>query len=213
MADKIRVIIADDEQLIRSGLKIMLESLDDIEVVALASNGKEAYELVKVYRPNVVLMDIRMPVSNGIEGTKLIKKEFPDTYILVVTTFQDTEYILEAMKLGASGYLLKDSDYQDIYDGIKLVLSGKIVMDSQVSSKLVNQTSLDRVKELDLDLNDKEREIIRNVSRGRSNREIAELMFLSEGTIKNSISQILLKLDLRDRTQLAIFAIENGLNN
>lgn len=213
MKDKIRLIIADDEQLIRSGLKIMLESLDDIEVVGLASNGKEAYELVRTHRPDIVLMDIRMPVSGGIEGTKLIKESFPDTYILIVTTFQDTEYILEAMKLGASGYLLKDSDYREIYEGIKLVLSGKIVMDREVSSKLVNRTSLGKAKLLDLDLNDKEREIIKNVSKGRNNREIAEIMFLSEGTIKNSISQILLKLDLRDRTQLAIFAIENGLNN
>lgn len=213
MNDKIRLIIADDEQLIRSGLKIMLESLDDIEVVGLASNGKEAYELVRTYRPDIVLMDIRMPVFGGIEGTKLIKESFPDTYILIVTTFQDTEYILEAMKLGASGYLLKDSDYREIYEGIKLVLSGKIVMDREVSSKLVNRTSLGKAKLPDLDLNDKEREIIKNVSKGRNNREIAEIMFLSEGTIKNSISQILLKLDLRDRTQLAIFAIENGLNN
>ncbi|MGF0040093.1 response regulator transcription factor [Peptoniphilaceae bacterium SGI.131] len=213
MKDKIRLIIADDEQLIRSGLKIMLESLDDIEVVGLASNGKEAYELVRTHRPDIVLMDIRMPVSGGIEGTKLIKESFPDTYILIVTTFQDTEYILEAMKLGASGYLLKDSDYREIYEGIKLVLSGKIVMDREVSSKLVNRTSLGKAKLPDLDLNDKEREIIKNVSKGRNNREIAEIMFLSEGTIKNSISQILLKLDLRDRTQLAIFAIENGLNN
>lgn len=215
MTKKIKLVIADDEQLIRSGLKIMLETYEEIEVVGLAANGQEAFELTQNLRPDLVLMDIRMPVTNGIEGTRLIKSQFPEVAVLIVTTFQDTDYIVEAMQLGASGYLLKDSDYEEIYRGINVALSGKVVMDPQVSNRLI-QHSLEGHKEYTLpdtlDLTEKEHDLLRLVAKGMNNKEIASQLYLSEGTIKNNISQLLFKLELRDRTQLAIFAIEHGLN-
>ena len=206
MSEKIKVMLVDDEQLIRSGLKIMLETYPDIEVIHQAGNGREAFECCQMEVPDVVLMDIRMPVSTGIEGTKLIKEAYPEVKIVMVTTFQDTEYIVEAMQYGASGYLLKDSSYEAIYDGIKVALSGKVVMDATVSEKLVMQpkaqtTTNQQTDISSLGLTEREIELIRLVSQGLNNKEISEALFLSEGTVKNNISTILSKLALRDRTQ------------
>ena len=216
MSEKIKVMLVDDEQLIRSGLKIMLETYPDIEVIHQAGNGREAFECCKKEVPDVVLMDIRMPVSTGIEGTKLIKEAYPEVKIVMVTTFQDTEYIVEAMQYGASGYLLKDSSYEAIYDGIKVALSGKVVMDATVSEKLVMQpkaqTTTDQQTDISsLGLTEREIELIRLVSQGLNNKEISESLFLSEGTVKNNISTILSKLALRDRTQLVIFAYDHHI--
>lgn len=215
MSEKIKVMLVDDEQLIRSGLKIMLETYPDIEVIHQAGNGREAFECCKIEVPDVVLMDIRMPVSTGIEGTKLIKEAYPEVKIVMVTTFQDTEYIVEAMQYGASGYLLKDSSYEAIYDGIKVALSGKVVMDATVSEKLVMQpkapTTIEKTDILSFGLTEREIELIRLVSQGLNNKEISEALFLSEGTVKNNISTILSKLALRDRTQLVIFAYDHHI--
>ena len=217
MSEKIKVMLVDDEQLIRSGLKIMLETYADIEVIHQAGNGREAFECCKIEVPDVVLMDIRMPVSTGIEGTKLIKEAYPEVKIVMVTTFQDTEYIVEAMQYGASGYLLKDSSYEAIYDGIKVALSGKVVMDATVSEKLVMQpktptSSTEQKTDISsLGLTEREIELIRLVSQGLNNKEISEALFLSEGTVKNNISTILSKLALRDRTQLVIFAYDHHI--
>ena len=216
MSEKIKVMLVDDEQLIRSGLKIMLETYPDIEVIHQAGNGREAFECCKKEVPDVVLMDIRMPVSTGIEGTKLIKEAYPEVKIVMVTTFQDTEYIVEAMQYGASGYLLKDSSYEAIYDGIKVALSGKVVMDETVSEKLVMQpkataSSTEKTDISSFGLTEREIELIRLVSQGLNNKEISEALFLSEGTVKNNISTILSKLALRDRTQLVIFAYDHHI--
>ena len=188
----------------------------DIEVIHQAGNGREAFECCQMEVPDVVLMDIRMPVSTGIEGTKLIKEAYPEVKIVMVTTFQDTEYIVEAMQYGASGYLLKDSSYEAIYDGIKVALSGKVVMDATVSEKLVMQpkaqTTTDQQTDISsLGLTEREIELIRLVSQGLNNKEISEALFLSEGTVKNNISTILSKLALRDRTQLVIFAYDHHI--
>ena len=216
MSEKIKVMLVDDEQLIRSGLKIMLETYPDIEVIHQAGNGREAFECCQIEVPDVVLMDIRMPDSTGIEGTKLIKEAYPEVKIVMVTTFQDTEYIVEAMQYGASGYLLKDSSYEAIYDGIKVALSGKVVMDATVSEKLVMQpkvpaSSIEKTDISSFGLTDREIELIRLVSQGLNNKEISEALFLSEGTVKNNISTILSKLALRDRTQLVIFAYDHHI--
>ena len=216
MSEKIKVMLVDDEQLIRSGLKIMLETYPDIEVIHQAGNGREAFECCQMEVPDVVLMDIRMPVSTGIEGTKLIKEAYPEVKIVMVTTFQDTEYIVEAMQYGASGYLLKDSSYEAIYDGIKVALSGKVVMDATVSEKLVMQPKAQTTTNQQTDISslgliEREIELIRLVSQGLNNKEISEALFLSEGTVKNNISTILSKLALRDRTQLVIFAYDHHI--
>lgn len=214
MTKPIRLIIADDEMLIRTGLKIMLEASGNVEVLALAENGKAAFEACTIHRPDVVLMDIRMPESNGIEGTKLIKEAFPEVKVLIVTTFQDTEYIVETVQNGASGYLLKDSSPDAILDGIKVALSGKVVMDTVISEALLTNTSVEKEESFDAEkwgLTTREVELIAQVAKGLSNKEIAQTLFLSEGTVKNNISTILSKLELRDRTQLVIFAYENKL--
>ena len=214
MTKPIRLIIADDEMLIRTGLKIMLEASGNVEVLALAENGRAAFEACTIHRPDVVLMDIRMPESNGIEGTKLIKEAFPEVKVLIVTTFQDTEYIVEAVQNGASGYLLKDSSPDAILDGIKVALSGKVVMDTVISEALLTNTSVEKEESFDAEkwgLTTREVELIAQVAKGLSNKEIAQTLFLSEGTLKNNISTILSKLELRDRTQLVIFAYENKL--
>ena len=214
MTKPIRLIIADDEMLIRTGLKIMLEASGNVEVLALVENGRAACEACNIHRPDVVLMDIRMPESNGIEGTKLIKEAFPEVKVLIVTTFQDTEYIVEAVQNGASGYLLKDSSPEAILDGIKVALSGKVVMDTVISEALLTNTSVEKEESFDAEkwgLTTREVELIAQVAKGLSNKEIAQTLFLSEGTVKNNISTILSKLELRDRTQLVIFAYENKL--
>lgn len=210
MSEIIKLVITDDEQLIRSGLKMMLETYADIEVVGLAENGQKAYELCCEYDVDVVLMDIRMPETNGIEGTWLIKQRFSKIAVLILTTFQDTEYILEAMQNGASGYLLKDSDYDDIYQAIKSVYVNQIVIDATISKQVLMQSKVVQ-KQLPSCLTEKDKDILRLIAQGLNNKEIAQQLYLAEGTIKNSVSQLLVKLALRDRTQLAIFALEHGL--
>ena len=207
-----KILLVDDERLIRSGLAILLNSFEDVEIVGQAGNGQEAYDFVKHHEVDVVLMDIRMPEVNGIEGTRLILKDYPQIRVLILTTFQDTEYIDEAMRLGASGYLLKDSSHEEIYEGLKLAISDKVVLDKKVSQQFMTSVTPgpSPVNPEDFDLNDKEVEILCWIARGLNNEEIAEKMFLSKGTIKNNVSYILNKLGLRDRTQLAIFAFEEG---
>ena len=210
MTNPIKLIIADDEMLIRTGLKIMLEASGNVEVLALAESGRAAFEACKEHQPDVVLMDIRMPESNGIEGTKLIKEAFPEVKVLIVTTFKDTE----AVQNGASGYLLKDSSPEAILDGIKVAMSGKVVMDTVISEALLTNTTVEKPASFDAEkwgLTPREVELIQQVAQGLSNKEIAQTLFLSEGTVKNNISTILSKLELRDRTQLVIFAYENKL--
>lgn len=217
MNTPIRVVLADDEKLIRAGLKIMLETYDDIRIVGEAVDGKEALELCSE-GVDVVLMDIRMPGVDGIEGTRMIKEVFPHVLVLMLTTFEDAAYIGRAMEYGASGYLLKDNSCEEIVDGIRVALSGKVVLDRTVSKTLAvglreSQKKTTDEKELRerYRLTERELTLIRGVAEGRNNREIAAELFLSEGTVKNNLSVILSKLNLRDRTQLAIFAYEKGI--
>jgi len=215
--EAIKVLLVDDEKLVVDGLKIILETYEDIMVISTAHNGEEALKECRKSSPDVVLMDIRMPKSDGVMGTKLIKKEFKDIKILILTTFNDVQYIHEALKYGASGYILKDSDYDLIYEGIKACMKGNVVINPEVASKIISEnveysqkSSIDKIKK-DYDLSEKEISIIKEVANGFSNKEIGEKLFLTEGTIKNNISAILSKLELRDRTQLTIFAFKNNI--
>lgn len=212
--DKIKIAIIDDEKLIREGLKIILSSYNDIDVVAMGENGYEALELCKLNEIDLVLMDIRMPLCDGVEGTKIIKNDFPDIKVLILTTFKDIEYIQEALKNGASGYLLKDSSYDLIYEGIKAAVIGNIVIHPDVATNILNLTPIETdLKEIceSYGLNNKECDIIKYIADGLSNKEIGEKLFLSEGTIKNNVSTILSKLGLRDRTQIVVFAFKNNI--
>lgn len=215
--NKIKLLLVDDEKLVVDGLKIILETYSDIEVIGTAENGEEALKQCKKAVPDVVLMDIRMPKYDGVIGTKLIKEEFKTVKILILTTFNDVEYIHEALKYGANGYILKDSDYDLIYEGIKACIKGNVVINPEVASKIISENgnynkkgSIEKVKD-EYDLSDKEVNIIKEVANGLSNKEIGEKLFLTEGTIKNNISTILSKLCLRDRTQLTIFAFKNNI--
>ncbi|WP_035292860.1 response regulator transcription factor [Clostridium sp. KNHs214] len=213
--EKIRIAIVDDEKLIREGLKIILSTYEDIEVVGLCENGQDALELCRREKIQVVLMDIRMPKCDGVLGTRIIKEEFQDIKVLVLTTFNDTEYIHEALKFGASGYLLKDSSYDLIYGGIKACINGNVVVHPDVANKIicsgVEEICSSREVAQDFSLSEKEINIIKEIASGLSNKEIGEKLYLSEGTIKNNITNILSKLSLRDRTQIAIFAFKNGI--
>ncbi|MBU3092232.1 response regulator transcription factor [Clostridium sp. CM028] len=214
--EKINIAIADDEVLIREGLKIILSSNLEINVVGLCGNGEEALKLCRNEKVDVVLMDIRMPLCDGVMGTKLIKSEFKDIKILILTTFKDDEYIYDAMKHGASGYLLKDTSYDIIMDGIKSVYRGNVVMHPEVAAKIINNTKSNSKNTLS-NIMDKYKltlrqvEFIIGIGTGLTNKEIASNLFVTEGTVKNHITEILSKLELRDRTQIAIFALKNSL--
>lgn len=214
--DKIKIIIVDDEILIREGLKIIISSSDDIEVLELFQNGQEAFEYCKSNKVDVVLMDIRMPECDGVLGTKLIKDSYPDTKVLILTTFQDNEYIQQSLNNGASGYLLKNSSYDLICGAIRAVHNGSAVMHPDVLPKLTvkkereNLFDKERIKS-ETSLTDRELDIVEKIAEGLSNKEIGERLFLSEGTVKNIITTILSKLSLRDRTQIAIYAFKHNI--
>lgn len=199
------IIFVDDDCLVSGALKTILEVNGDIRVTAIGADGREAIELYRKFRPDVLLMDIRMKEMNGLDAAGEILREFPDAKILLLTTFSDDEYIIKALRLGAKGYLLKQ-DYASILPALRAVDSGQIVFGHEIVRKLPNliqeKTPLDYSE---YEINDREYEIIRWIAEGLSNKEIAAKMFLSEGTVRNYLSSILDKLSLRDRTQIAIF--------
>lgn len=195
---------------------MIVENMKDMKVVGEAGNGKEAYEKVKWLQPDIVLMDIKMPEMDGVEATKRIKRDFSKTNIIILTTFNDDEFIFEALKNGASGYLLKDAEPLKIEEAIVEVHRGGALIQPNVAQKVISriQEFDQRKKEMDPKLKlltERELEILRLIGEGKNNEEIAELLFISKGTAKNHISNILVKLDLRDRTQLAIIALKNDL--
>lgn len=213
--EKIKIAIIDDEKLIREGLDIILSSYDDIEVTSLGEDGYEALEICENEEIDLVLMDIRMPKCDGVKGTKIIREKFPNIKVLILTTFQDTEYIKDALENGASGYLLKDSSYDLIYQAIKTSLGGNIVIHPDVAKDMLNNNS----QNVDLEvvcnqysLDKREIEIIRLISDGITNKEIGKELFLSEGTIKNRVSVILSKLNLNSRTGIVSFSFKNKLS-
>lgn len=204
------IVIADDDKLVCQALKTILESDKEIQVPVIGNSADEAVELYKKYNPDIILMDIRMGEKTGIDAGKRIVAENPDARILFLTTFADNEYIIEALKLGAKGYLLKQN-FESIIPSVKAVYSGQNVYGEEIVAKL-SAVSGDEEKKNTLekyDLTDRERDIIEKVADGLSNREIAEELFLGEGTVRNYLSIILEKLNLRDRTQLAIFYYKN----
>lgn len=211
--NKIKILIVDDEKLIRTGLKIILKSHDDLDVIGDVSNGYDALEFCKNNDVDLVLMDIRMSICDGVLGTRLIKEYNDSIKILILTTFNDDKYIKDAINFGASGYLLKDSSDDILYEGIRSSFSGNIVLDKSVASKVINKEQAVDTKSISNthNLSTKEIDIIRLIANGLTNKEISNELFLSEGTIKNNISSILSKLNLRDRTQIAIFAFKNKI--
>ncbi|MBU3205052.1 response regulator transcription factor [Clostridium algidicarnis] len=206
------ILIADDDSLIREGLKIILENEPGFQVVALAANGQEAFHLCKEKRPNIVMMDIRMPIMDGVISTRLIKQSFKDIKIVMLTTFKDEEYIKEAIKNGADGYILKSQSSEAIIETIKIINKGNAVFEKDIMKSLSEMISKDSnksyIKQRNLkeaELTEREIDILRLIGEGMSNKEIAIKLYLGEGTVRNYVTKLLEKLDLRDRTQLAIY--------
>lgn len=198
------IILIDDDKLVCSALKTILESDPDFHVPVMGHDGTEAISLYETHQPDLILMDIRMAGMTGIDAGEAILKKHPEARVLYLTTFADNEYIIKALKIGAKGYLLKQN-FESIIPAVKAVMSGQSVFGDEIVSKLPNMTWSSSSSMEGFDLTDREVEIISNVAEGLSNKEIAGLLFLSEGTVRNYISTILEKLELRDRTQLAIF--------
>lgn len=205
-----KVLLVDDDQLVCSSLKIILSADKEIEVVGSATSGMEGIALYRKFLPDVLLMDIRMEPMSGLEAGEIILKEYPDAKILYLTTFLDDDYIIKALHLGAKGYMLKQN-YESIIPSIKAVAAGQNVYGNEIITKLPNLMSkADKSKNFEqYGINEREFEIIKKIADGLSNKEISETLFLSEGTIRNNISMILEKLNLRDRTQIAIFYYKN----
>lgn len=204
--EKMRILLIDDDKLVCSSLKIILSAQSDIEVVGMGNSGKDAIQLYTSLNPDILLMDIRMEEMSGLEAGKQLLTQHPEARILYLTTFLDDEYIIEALNIGAKGYMLKQ-DYESIVPALQAVMLGQNVYGNEIVSKLPTllSPSHDAAIYETHGISDKEFEIIKLISEGKSNREMAKDLFLSEGTIRNYISTILEKLDLRDRTQIAIF--------
>lgn len=200
-----KIVIVDDDVFVSGALTTILEASEKVTVAASGTDGKEAAELYKIHQPDVLLMDIRMKEKSGLDASAEILEEFPDAKILLLTTFSDDEYIVKALKLGAKGYLLKQ-DYASILPALEAVCSGQTVFGTEIMSRipeLIHSGSSFHYE--DFDISRRELEIIRLIADGLSNKEIASQLFLSEGTVRNYLSSILDKLQLRDRTQVAVF--------
>ncbi|WP_303835885.1 response regulator transcription factor [Ruminococcus flavefaciens] len=206
----IKVILADDVKILRAGLKAVLVSDEDINVVGEASDGKEAYEMCVRLKPDVVLMDMRMPDYDGGYGTRKIKDTLPDVKVLVLTTFDDKETVEKAISSGADGYILKEMDNDKIINSIKAVAGGINVFCDNIFRSIKKDVLLQQDAK-NFDLSDREIEFLRLICDGYDNKEIASRLFLAEGTVRNGVSRLLEKLGLKDRTQLAVFAIKNNL--
>lgn len=211
----IRLLLVDDQIIIRQGLKSLLESKPDLQVVGDAENGQQALELIEslqetALQPHVVLMDVRMPVMDGVAATQQIGDRFPDTKVLVLTTFDDDEYVSQAMRFGAKGYLLKDTPSEELAAAIRAVHQGYTHLGPGLFEKALNSTAkLNSVQPYPVELallSPRELEVLRLIASGCSNREIAQTLHISERTVKNHVTSILSRLNLRDRTQAALFA-------
>jgi len=217
----IKVLIADDQELIRHSLQIVLGNQEGIEVTGTAENGVQVIRAVRANKPDVILMDIRMPEMDGVQCTKIIKENYSDIKIIILTTFDDDEYVFSALRDGASGYLLKGISMNELVDAIHKVHSGSAMINPDIATKVVQLFSqiaksnfAVQVKKEDVgSIVNNEWKVIKGIGKGLSNKEIAAELSLSEGTVRNYISSILNKLNLRDRTQLAIWAVQTGVLN
>jgi DNA-binding NarL/FixJ family response regulator len=203
----IRILIVDDQHIIRQGIKSMLECSPDLQVISEAENGQKAIDQIAILHPDIVLMDIRMPVMDGVAATQIISQSYPQTKVIVLTTFDDDEYVSQAIRLGAKGYLLKDTEPDEIASAIRAVYKGHTQLGPGLLEKvlLVPEVISNPPPELAL-LTPRELEVLRLIASGANNREIANSLFLSENTVKNYVTNILSCLNVRDRTQAALLA-------
>lgn len=214
---KIRILLVDDQTMFREGLRTLLSVQNDFEVVGEAANGEQALQLAARHHPDVVLMDLRMPVLDGVAATRQLSKRLPECRVIVLTTFDDDEYVFDGLRAGALGYLLKDAPADKLFEAIRAAARGESFLQPSVAAKLVAEYARlasqapSRPEPLVEPLSDREQEVLRWIARGASNREIAEHLYIAEGTVKNHVSSILSKLEVSDRTQAALKAREMGL--
>ena len=209
-----KILLCDDQAVIRDGMEMLLQLEKDFQVVGSAQDGFEAVELAAKKQPDLILMDLKMPGMNGIEATREIRKKYPDMKILVLTTYDDDEWVFDAIRAGASGYLLKDTPRQKIVEAIRGTMDGKSFVDQAVAGKLLNQVASNQTQPASIlkdKLTERELDVLRLLAKGMTNTDIAGTLHLSEGTVRNHVSAILEKLGVSDRTQAAVIAIQHGL--
>jgi DNA-binding NarL/FixJ family response regulator len=209
-----KVIICDDQAVVREGLELLLNLEKDISVTSLAQDGAEAVELATKNPPDLILMDLKMPGMNGIEATRRIRSLLPDVKILILTTYDDDEWLFDAIRAGASGYLLKDTPRERLVEAIRGTMEGRSFLDPSITGKVMGRIASKQVHSPTLiteKLTSRETDILRLLAHGRSNAEIASILFLSEGTVRNHVSSILEKLGVSDRTQAAVLALQHGI--
>jgi len=214
VVDMLRVAIADDHDLFREGLRQLLETVEDIEVVGEASNGLQAVDLVSKQHPDVILMDISMPEMDGIQATEMIVQRFPETHVVVLTMYSDDEYAIHAIRAGAKGYLLKNTRSNEVIRAIRLAAAGGSTIDPSLGpvlmrefQRLLNSAPTSNRQQL----SERELQFLELLARGRNNRQIAAEMELAESTVKNNLSSLFQKIGVRDRTQAVLYAFSNGL--
>jgi DNA-binding NarL/FixJ family response regulator len=212
----ISVLLADDQALVRGAFRMMLEAEPDIEVLGEASDGRDAVEQARLRKPDVVLMDVRMPGMNGIEATRELLGRSTATRVLMLTTFDLDEYVYEAMRAGASGFMLKNAPPEELATAVRTIAAGDALLAPTITRRLIEEyVSRPRfdaqASDVAHELSDRELEVLRQIARGLSNAEIAGVLFLSEATVKTHVNRILTKLNLRDRTQAAVLAYESGI--
>ena len=217
MADPVTILLVDDQRLMREGLRTLLELEPGFQVLGEANQGQDALDQYASLQPDVVLMDVRMPVMDGVESTRQLMSRWPRCRVIILTTFDDDEYVFEGLRAGALGYLLKDVSIQELADAIRTVMAGGVLIEPSVARKVVAEfarltSSAPRTSSsLDDPLSEREVDIVRLLAQGLTNREIAQRLYLAEGTVKNYVTNILSKIGVRDRTQAALRARELGL--
>jgi DNA-binding NarL/FixJ family response regulator len=209
----IKVLIADDHHVVRRGLVFFLKTQKDIEIIGEAKNGQEAVEMAKTLQPDLVLMDLDMPIMDGIEATKQIKSVMPNMKIMILTSFSDQDHVIPAIEAGAAGYQLKDIEPDELVRSIKKLLSGENQLHPKATTHLLSHLSNKsrESKSPTEELTKRELEVLVEIAKGKSNKEIASSLFITEKTVKTHVSNVLAKLNLQDRTQAALFAVKHGL--
>ncbi len=210
----IKVLIADDQEIVCEGLKRILQSDSEIKVIGIAHNGQQALDLIHHQTPDLVLMDLQMPIMNGVQAIRQLRKTHPDLPVLVLTTYMDDKWLFDAIRAGATGYLLKDRPRQELLEAIKGTVSGEAYLDPSVAKKVMDQVAAapEPIKDdVGIEISQRERDILTLLVEGLSNADIAQRLFLSEGTVRNYLSGLFTKLGVSDRTQAVVVALRRGL--
>ncbi|MEB2292219.1 response regulator transcription factor [Priestia megaterium] len=211
---KIKILIADDHHVVRKGLVFFLQTQPDLEIVGEASNGEEALKLAISLEPHIVLMDLSMPILDGIEATKELKKQAPHIQVMILTSFSDQDHVIPALEAGASGYQLKESDPDELVAAIRKLMNGENQLHPKVTTHLLTRLTKSNEKKVNFidHLTKREKDVLKEIAKGKSNKEIGASLHITEKTVKTHVSNILSKLGVQDRTQAALYAVQHGIS-